>query len=134
MIRPSLPPTIVLPGPEADLDIPNPKAFYRVKYYLKNLLRSIVEHYKSLDSDVAAEVYPLIDQLGPADAVEEFAEQLPAFWRGERPFHTPVANGDIAGWWKKLLSDSNARVLAVRCLFSWFFADLGLLTTFSFWP
>lgn len=77
------------------------------------MLRTIVDHYCSLDDDTAAATYPLIDELGPADAAEEFVVQLTAFWKSERPFHTPVVDNDILKWWTNLQFDSNARVLAV---------------------
>jgi hypothetical protein len=91
-----------------------PRAYNRVKEFLKDMLKRILERYRTHPNEA---MHPVIKELGAVKTVEGFRTQLQAFWRNEWPFNQPVVKGDPLAWWKNLELHPHARVLAVRFLY-----------------
>ncbi len=89
-------------------DAPNPRAYRRVKEFLKTILRA----------EVDKGTHPLIQELGAATIVTDFRRQLMTYARGEWPFQDPLGvegGRPVLDWWLNLEKHPHARVLAV-CL------------------
>ena len=112
-----IPPANPTPSPyEHDVDaaesVPHLRAYTRVKGFLKQMLRDIVESADH-DFDASNPCHRLIKQLGPNKVVSEFRQQLLAFARKEWPFTDPIPHGDVLTWWESLGQHPHARILAV---------------------
>lgn len=106
-------PSIVVPEPHADLTVPHPLLFNRVKAFLRDLmLRPLVERTETHPH----QIHPVMKRLGPALTVANFRLQFDAFWRGKAPFDKakPLKDGDVLGWWQQFSDHPEAEVLAVR--------------------
>ena len=119
LIAPTMNPSIVIPRPGTDLSVTNPRAYDRVKQYLKDRLRTrIFPHYDRVLSthgiDEVKRIYGPIHALGKDGAIKALRTQLKDYWRREYPFHEDVAGGDSLAWWQKLIEHPRANVLAVR--------------------
>lgn len=103
---------------DVDTDsVPHVRAYTRVKEFLKQILRDIIE-FAGQNLDASNPCHRLVAQLGPNKVVSEFRQQLLAFARQEWPFTDPTPNGDALSWWESLAQNPHARVLAVRKYFS----------------
>lgn len=96
--------------------IPYPHAFFRVKEFLKALLKAILQQHASHDSNCRC--HPLVKQLSPLEIADALRLQLEAFWLGEPPFHAPILDDDTMEWWINLERGNSPRsnVIAVICL------------------
>ncbi|KAI0311270.1 ribonuclease H-like domain-containing protein, partial [Amylostereum chailletii] len=103
-------PSITVPRPGADLSIPHPRSYDRVREYLKTILRPMTE---KAEENPAAYIPDVLRRRDEADTVEAFRGQLKAFWMGYYPFNEPVKNGNTLSWWKDLLNHPQADVLAM---------------------
>jgi len=91
--------------------LPYPHAYERVKDFLKNMLKAMVEHIESNPEDP---IHLILQELGAAQTVETLRHRLEAFWRNEWPFNNQhVPNGNPLTWWENLQYHNHARVLAV---------------------
>jgi hypothetical protein len=97
---------------DAAESVPHAKAYTRVKEFLKQMLRDIIE-FAGQKLDASNSCHRLVAQLGPSKVVSEFRQQLLAFARQEWPFMDPVSDGDALSWWESLAQHPHARVLAV---------------------
>jgi hypothetical protein len=88
-----------------------PHAYSRVKNFLKDMLREILNYRQTHPDDLAD---PALKDLSPAQMVDGLKNQLGAFWHNEWPFNQPVNNGNPLAWWEALRYHPHARVLAVR--------------------
>ena len=91
---------------------PNPRAYRRVKKFLKEQLK--------LELAVKPEArHPLLLEIGAKTAASELRTQLMAYARSEYPFNQslePFAHSaqPVLAWWQALADHHFARVLAVR--------------------
>lgn len=96
-------------APQDDsLSAPIPRAYTRVKTFLKELLHGII----------TSNSHPLVSTLGEAGLADELRYQLLAYAWGEYPFNTPLPADTSSGrpvlqWWLHLEHHVHARVLAV---------------------
>ncbi|KAK6981126.1 ribonuclease H-like domain-containing protein [Favolaschia claudopus] len=93
-----------------------PHAFFRVKEFLKKVLRPLVELHET--HDTTCRCHPVL-KIPDFDFSETLKLQLEAFWLGEPPFHAPVIGGDTMEWWTNLAIGNSPRsnviaMLAVR--------------------
>jgi hypothetical protein len=112
--------TVVLPLPvepshstsSQRTPLSHPRAYERLKGFLKPMLKSMIDR---LDSHPDEPVHPVIKELGPAETVNAFRQQLESFWRNEWPFNQAISDSDrnSLAWWKSLELHPQARVLAV---------------------
>ncbi|KAJ6607061.1 ribonuclease H-like domain-containing protein [Mycena sp. CBHHK59/15] len=102
-------------APLQDVAVPVrfPRAYERVKDFLKNMLRAMIDR---LQTHPAEPVHPVIQDLGPAETVKEFRRQLESFWRNEWPFNQAISDGNSLAWWKSLEQHPQARVLAILAI------------------
>ncbi|KAL1714614.1 ribonuclease H-like domain-containing protein [Schizophyllum commune] len=112
---------IVIPRPGTDLSVTNPRAYDRVKQYLKDRLRTrIFPHYDRVLSthgiDEVKRIYGPIHVLGKDGAIKALRTQLKDYWRREYPFHEDVTGGDSLAWWQKLIEHPRANVLAMLAI------------------
>jgi hypothetical protein len=95
---------------------PFPKAYNRVKTFLKEMLRNEID-LTTRDMAVAAtkdtNINPLIQELGPKETVFQFRKQLLAYARNEWPFNNLVTGSNTLAWWELLREHPHAHVLAV---------------------
>lgn len=92
--------------------VPHTKAYTRVKEFLKQMLRDIID-FAAHNLDASNPCHRLVAKLGPSKVVTEFRQQLLAFARQEWPFTDPFPDGDALSWWEALGQHPHARVLAV---------------------
>ncbi|KAK7007106.1 ribonuclease H-like domain-containing protein [Favolaschia claudopus] len=93
-----------------------PHAFFRVKEFLKKVLRPLVELHET--HDTTCRCHPVL-KIPDFDFSETLKLQLEAFWLGEPPFHAPVIGDDTMEWWTNLGIGNSPRsnviaMLAVR--------------------
>lgn len=93
--------------------VPHMRAYTRVKEFLKQMLRNIIESAPGPNHDMSSPCHRLVAQLGPTKVVSEFRKQLLAFARQEWPFTDSIRDGDALSWWESLRQHPHARVLAV---------------------
>ncbi|KAG1760356.1 hypothetical protein EDD22DRAFT_781244 [Suillus occidentalis] len=109
-------PTIRIPAQisnvsaSAERPMPHPRAYHRVKEFLKPMLRAMVEHNKV--HELKDPISLLVHEIGAAGVVDEFRRQLEAYFHNEWPFNTPLQDGNTLAWWNMLLPHPHARVLA----------------------
>ncbi|TRM58371.1 ribonuclease H-like domain-containing protein [Schizophyllum amplum] len=118
LVAPTMNPTVMIPRPGIDLSMPHPRAYDRVKEYLKQRLRyRIFPHYdlvyKEHGQREARRLYRSIHDLGKAGCRDALKTQLQMYWQREYPFNDIVENDDSYAWWKTLLSHPKANVLAM---------------------
>ena len=94
-----------------------PNAYERVKKFLKDLLRTIIEQMKKHPEAPLPSLFSNFS-LTPAEAAREFKTQIEAYWRGDYPFKHPFTGDDPLRWWNELALNPNSRVLAVCPLFN----------------
>lgn len=85
---------------------PFPRAYRRVKDYLKEQLQGELER----------KTHPLLLKIGEAKAAEELRAQLMAYACSEYPFNASLdytSGRPVLQWWCDLESHAHARVLAV---------------------
>ncbi|KAI0643696.1 ribonuclease H-like domain-containing protein [Trametes meyenii] len=91
-------------------DAPIPRAYFRVKEFLKSLLQS--EFGRTT-------IHPTLQALGMAKSVAEFRRQLMAYARAEWPFDRPLSTDTgrpVLQWWLDLAVHPDARVLAILAI------------------
>jgi hypothetical protein len=100
---------------DAAESVPHARAYTRVKAFLKQMLRDIVETVKLAghDLDTSNPCHRLVAQLGSNRVVSDFCQQLLAFSRQEWPFTDPITHGNALTWWESLEQHPHACVLAV---------------------
>ncbi|KAG1766267.1 ribonuclease H-like domain-containing protein [Suillus occidentalis] len=109
-------PTIHIPAQisnvsaSAERPMPHPRAYHRVKEFLKPMLRAMVEHNKV--HELKDPISLLVHEIGAAGVVDEFRRQLEAYFHNEWPFNTPLQDGNTLAWWNMLLPHPHACVLA----------------------
>jgi len=111
----SLPPSTSIPQIDRTDDSPHtpfPKAYRRVKEFLKKMLRAEVDLLQH-DRNRA---HPLLQEIGAAKAVEELRIQLMAFACQQWPFTAALNDQTTLAWWELLEPSPHARVLAVRSI------------------
>jgi hypothetical protein len=103
---------------DAAESVPHARAYTRVKAFLKQMLRDIVETVKLAghDLDTSNPCHRLVAQLGSNRVVSDFRQQLLAFSRQEWPFTDPITHGDVLTWWESLEQHPHARVLAMLAI------------------
>ena len=113
MILPTEPTCITIPAEDADLSMPYPRTYHRVKTFAQDALDTILARRKSYPEEPAAQA---ITKAGTAQrACDALVEQLNAFWYGHTPFNTPLRpNESPLEWWMSLEHNRNADILAVR--------------------
>jgi hypothetical protein len=96
---------------DAAESVPHARAYTRVKAFLKQMLRDIVETVKLAghDLDTSNPCHRLVAQLGSNRVVSDFCQQLLAFSRQEWPFTDPITHGDALTWWESLEQHPHAR-------------------------
>ena len=87
------------------------------------MVKKMLPHYAKVlaekGEDEAIRLYGPIHELGTTYKERENASgwaiqrQLLRFWNNEYPFNEPVENNDVYGWWKDLLTNPKANILAV---------------------
>jgi|SRR5882762_1209563 hypothetical protein len=127
------PPTIVIPaahqgsngGPTVSLpQLPYNNAYNRVKDFLKDLLRNILERHVANPDEVKGGIF---EQTTQAQTVTDLRHQLEAYWCNEYPFNgVMVKKGDPLTLWQSFRDHPNAQVLAV-CTASSIFVMLPTL-------
>ncbi|KAF8484534.1 ribonuclease H-like domain-containing protein [Russula ochroleuca] len=103
---------------DAAESVPHARAYTRVKAFLKQMLRDIVETVKLAghDLDTSNPCHRLVAQLGSNRVVSDFRQQLLAFSCQEWPFTDPITHGDALTWWELLEQHPHARVLAMLAI------------------
>ncbi|KAJ7479579.1 ribonuclease H-like domain-containing protein [Mycena latifolia] len=91
-----------------------PHAFFRVKEFLKQMLKVLLEQHKS--HKCQCRCHPILKTQTDLEIANALRLQLEAFWLGEPPFHAPVMNGDTMEWWTNLGRGNSPRsnMLGVR--------------------
>ena len=87
-----------------------PRAYNRVKNYLKDMLRTQLTRHETHPDD---RMHPIFTELSAVRIVEDLRHQLEAYWHNEWPFDTPVKDGDPLTWWRNLSDHPHGRVLSV---------------------
>ncbi|KAF8142436.1 hypothetical protein K438DRAFT_1946295 [Mycena galopus ATCC 62051] len=72
-----------------------PHAFFRVKEFLKNVLKALLQQHASHTSDCRC--HPILKTQSELDIANALRLQLEAFWLGEPPFHAPMLGVRIFG-------------------------------------
>lgn len=117
------PPTIRIPARNTvttsttTRSLPHPRSYERVKNFLKQMLRDMIdcsEHNPSSEDALST----LLRETSAATVVDEFRNQLELYWCNEWPFNVPIADGHPYQWWVVLKAHPYARVLAVGLLIS----------------
>lgn len=116
--------TLVIPAKNpSSLEIPNqssesvpyPRAFERVKEFLKDILRNEVQLLQKSDPGTDSPLRSFIRRTGISASVDHFRKQLTAYARTEYPFTDALpTNGDTRQWWENLAHHPHAHILAVR--------------------
>ncbi|KAF8487250.1 hypothetical protein DFH94DRAFT_621639 [Russula ochroleuca] len=103
---------------DAAESVPHARAYTRVKAFLKQMLRDIVETVKLAghDLDTSNPCHRLVAQLGSNRVVSDFCQQLLAFSRQEWPFTDPITHGNALTWWESLEQHPHACVLAMLAI------------------
>ncbi|KAG6379575.1 hypothetical protein JVT61DRAFT_10079 [Boletus reticuloceps] len=86
----------------SDHPMPHPRAYERVKEFLKNRLKIMLDSVQASNLDHTDELAVIVQKIGPVSVVEEFRHQLRTYWLGEWPFDDPVVNNDPYTWWETL--------------------------------
>ncbi|KAJ6602612.1 hypothetical protein DFH09DRAFT_805189, partial [Mycena vulgaris] len=94
--------------------IPYPHAFVRVKEFLKQMLKVLLEQHKSHKDQCRC--HPILKTQTDLEIANALRLQLEAFWLGEPPFHAPVMNGDIMEWWTNLGRGNSPRSNVIAML------------------
>ncbi|KAJ6479671.1 ribonuclease H-like domain-containing protein [Mycena sanguinolenta] len=96
--------------------IPFPHAFLRVKTFLRDMLKSLVdEHHRHTDKSKCL-CHPILKTKSSSQLIIECKSQLNAFWLGEPPFHSPVIDGDSMEWWENLQHGQSPRSAVLAML------------------
>ncbi|CDO75074.1 hypothetical protein BN946_scf184703.g4 [Trametes cinnabarina] len=89
---------------------PIPRAYTRVKIFLKNLLQA----------EMKLMAQPLVKELEEADLADELRDQLLAYARGEYPFKQRLdrsqSSQPVLKWWLDLKEHRHARTLAMLAI------------------
>ncbi|KAJ6508735.1 hypothetical protein C8R45DRAFT_1208354, partial [Mycena sanguinolenta] len=91
-----------------------PHAFFRVKEFLKHLLKALLNQHASHTSECRC--HPILKNQSDVDTVNSLRLQLEAFWLGEPPFHAPVIKDDIMEWWMNLERGNSPRSNVIAML------------------
>ncbi|KAF8182478.1 ribonuclease H-like domain-containing protein [Mycena galopus ATCC 62051] len=91
-----------------------PHAFFRVKEFLKNVLKALLQQHASHTSDCRC--HPILKTQSELDIANALRLQLEAFWLGEPPFHAPVIRDDIMEWWMNLERGNSPRSNVIAML------------------
>ncbi|KAA1479812.1 hypothetical protein DENSPDRAFT_789582 [Dentipellis sp. KUC8613] len=102
--------SIVLPARNANLKMPHPRAYNRMKDYLKNMLKAEADRLQTLPDKYTN---PVLKEIGSAVASLELKTQVEAFWRKEYPFNESAKDKTALEWWSSLIIHPKARVLAM---------------------
>ncbi|KAJ7711180.1 ribonuclease H-like domain-containing protein [Mycena metata] len=84
-----------------------PHAFYRVKEFLKRLLRNLLQQHATHGQNCLC--HPVLKSQKEFELADALRLQLEAFWLGEAPFHTPVFGDDTMEWWTNLEQGNSPR-------------------------
>ncbi|KAJ7639585.1 hypothetical protein B0H17DRAFT_1149189 [Mycena rosella] len=84
-----------------------PHAFFRVKEFLKCMLRALLQQHASHDSE--CHCHPILKTHLDLEIANVLRLQLEAFWLGEPPFHAPVINDDTMELWLNLERGNSPR-------------------------
>ncbi|KAJ7662395.1 ribonuclease H-like domain-containing protein [Mycena rosella] len=82
-------------------------AFFRVKEFLKRMLRALLQQHANHDSECRC--HPILKTHSDLEIANALRLQLEAFWLGEPPFHAPVINDDTMEWWLNLERGNSPR-------------------------
>ncbi|KAJ2983808.1 hypothetical protein NUW54_g10593 [Trametes sanguinea] len=110
LIPPTAEPSITIPREGADLEHRHPRAYDRMKLFVREALKDM---FNCKDDHPNEPLNPLLAKLGRNQASIELKEQLEAYWDGLAPFNTPIGTRSTLAYWKDLEHHQRARVLAV---------------------
>ena len=101
-------------APPQSLTTKYPRAYERLREYLRNMLKPMLERIQS-SSDPSVG-HPDLREKGVSTSVKDLKHQIELFWNGEYPFRVTDV-GKITNpldWWRDIGRYDGAKVLSVR--------------------
>lgn len=96
------------------LTIKYPRAYERLREYLRNMITPMLERIESsTDSTIG---HPVLREKGVSTSVRDLKCQIELFWNGEYPFRVIDIEKvtDPLAWWRDIGRHDGAKVLSVR--------------------
>ncbi|KAI0643457.1 ribonuclease H-like domain-containing protein [Trametes meyenii] len=113
LLSPTANPSITVPRQGTDLTMPHPRAYDRMKEFVKKALRDMLERVKTHPDDYHD---PILVNISAKKASQDLKNQLEAYWKGEYPFNEPICPKDPLAYWTEMKHHSSSRILAVVCI------------------